>query len=113
VFSLSLSVLCVISVRSGSHVSSSVSLKSDWSKEGLPPFFSEKTPSSNKRYFVCLHYIIGLYYLSTVIELDCVRGFMKLTPVTQLHRQTQGGINSLWKIDHATKYVHPFNHSYK
>ncbi|XP_039547267.1 NACHT, LRR and PYD domains-containing protein 3-like isoform X1 [Pimephales promelas] len=36
------------SVRSGSHVSSSVSLKSDHSKEGLPPAFSEKTPSSNK-----------------------------------------------------------------
>ncbi|KAK7158454.1 hypothetical protein R3I94_004925 [Phoxinus phoxinus] len=37
------------SVRSGSHVSSSVSLKSDWSKDGYPPNFSEKTPSSNKR----------------------------------------------------------------
>ncbi|KAG1927484.1 NACHT, LRR and PYD domains-containing protein [Pimephales promelas] len=36
------------SVRSGSHVSSSVSLKSDQSKDGLPPKFSEKTPSSNK-----------------------------------------------------------------
>ncbi|XDV26558.1 hypothetical protein PO909_030221 [Leuciscus waleckii] len=36
------------SVRSGSHVSSSVSLKSDRSK-GDPPNFSEKTPSSNKR----------------------------------------------------------------
>ncbi|XP_039511800.1 NACHT, LRR and PYD domains-containing protein 12-like [Pimephales promelas] len=35
------------SVRSGSHVSSSVSLKSDWSKDP-PPDFSEKTPSSNK-----------------------------------------------------------------
>ncbi|XP_039512071.1 NACHT, LRR and PYD domains-containing protein 4E-like isoform X4 [Pimephales promelas] len=35
------------SVRSGSHVSSSVSLKSDWSKD-IPPDFSEKTPSSNK-----------------------------------------------------------------
>nr|XP_021331035.1 NACHT, LRR and PYD domains-containing protein 3-like [Danio rerio] len=33
------------SVRSGSCVSSSVSLKSDWSKED-PPKFSEKTPSS-------------------------------------------------------------------
>ncbi|XDV26381.1 hypothetical protein PO909_030118 [Leuciscus waleckii] len=37
------------SVRSGSHVSSSVSLKSDQSKGGYPPNFSEKTPSSNKR----------------------------------------------------------------
>ncbi|XDV26428.1 hypothetical protein PO909_030155 [Leuciscus waleckii] len=37
------------SVRSGSHVSSSVSLKSDRSKGGNPPNFSEKTPSSNKR----------------------------------------------------------------
>ncbi|KAG1925013.1 NACHT, LRR and PYD domains-containing protein [Pimephales promelas] len=36
------------SVRSGSHVSSSVSLKSDCSK-GDVPNFSEKTPSSNKR----------------------------------------------------------------
>ncbi|XDV26532.1 hypothetical protein PO909_030209 [Leuciscus waleckii] len=36
------------SVRSGSHVSSSVSLKSDRSK-GIGPNFSEKTPSSNKR----------------------------------------------------------------
>ncbi|XDV26385.1 hypothetical protein PO909_030118 [Leuciscus waleckii] len=36
------------SVRSGSHVSSSVSLKSDQSKGGYPPNFSEKTPSSNK-----------------------------------------------------------------
>ncbi|KAG1955373.1 NACHT, LRR and PYD domains-containing protein [Pimephales promelas] len=35
------------SVRSGSHVSSSVSLKSDRSND-LPPDFSEKTPSSNK-----------------------------------------------------------------
>ncbi len=44
-------VFCVISVRSGSDVSSSVSVKSDWSK-GEPPFFSEKTPSSAKRYFM-------------------------------------------------------------
>ncbi|KAG1925413.1 NACHT, LRR and PYD domains-containing protein [Pimephales promelas] len=36
------------SVRSGSHVSSSVSLKSDQSKDDVPDF-SEKTPSSNKR----------------------------------------------------------------
>ncbi|XP_039505707.1 protein NLRC3-like isoform X1 [Pimephales promelas] len=36
------------SVRSGSHVSSSVSLKSDDSKGGLPPDFSEKSPSSNE-----------------------------------------------------------------
>ncbi|KAG1927479.1 NACHT, LRR and PYD domains-containing protein [Pimephales promelas] len=36
------------SVRSDSHVSSSVSLKSDRSKDD-PPDFSEKTPSSNKR----------------------------------------------------------------
>ncbi|XP_039539009.1 NACHT, LRR and PYD domains-containing protein 4-like isoform X4 [Pimephales promelas] len=36
------------SVRSGSHVSSSVSLKSVRSKDGRPPAFSEKTPSSNK-----------------------------------------------------------------
>ncbi|KAG1925029.1 NACHT, LRR and PYD domains-containing protein [Pimephales promelas] len=36
------------SVRSGSHVSSSVSLKSDQSKEGEGPYFSEKTPSSNE-----------------------------------------------------------------
>ncbi|XP_016420240.1 protein NLRC5-like [Sinocyclocheilus rhinocerous] len=33
------------SVRSGSHVFSSVSVKSDWSHD-LPPKFSEKTPSS-------------------------------------------------------------------
>ncbi|XP_056118811.1 ribonuclease inhibitor-like [Rhinichthys klamathensis goyatoka] len=38
--------------RSGSHVSSSVSLKSDQSK-GFPPDFSEKTPSSNKRLNDC------------------------------------------------------------
>ncbi|KAG1927045.1 NACHT, LRR and PYD domains-containing protein [Pimephales promelas] len=37
------------SVRSGSHVSSSVSLKSDHSKDGEGPDFSEKTPSSNER----------------------------------------------------------------
>ncbi len=44
-------VFCVISVRSGSDVSSSVSVKSDQSKhEG--PYFSEKTPSSAKRYFM-------------------------------------------------------------
>ncbi|XP_039528991.1 NLR family CARD domain-containing protein 3-like isoform X2 [Pimephales promelas] len=36
------------SVRSGSHVSRSVSLKSDQSND-LPPNFSEKTPSSYKR----------------------------------------------------------------
>jgi len=41
-----------------------------------------------------------------VIELDCVRGFMKLTPVTRLHSQPQGGIISLWKINHSTKHVH-------
>ncbi|XP_048018764.1 NACHT, LRR and PYD domains-containing protein 12-like isoform X8 [Megalobrama amblycephala] len=35
-------------VRSGSHVSSSVSLKSDRSKEGVPPEFSGEKPSSNK-----------------------------------------------------------------
>ncbi len=44
-------VFCVISVRSGSHVSSSVSVKSDRSKDN-PPNFREKTPSSTKRYFV-------------------------------------------------------------
>ncbi len=44
-------VFCVISVRSGSDVSSSVSVKSDRSKE-YPPEFSEKTPSSAKRYFM-------------------------------------------------------------
>ncbi len=50
----SLSVLCVISVRSGSRVFSSVSVKSDRSKEGEPPRFSEETPSSpTKRYFMC------------------------------------------------------------
>ncbi|XP_058617880.1 NLR family CARD domain-containing protein 3-like [Onychostoma macrolepis] len=37
------------SVRSGSHVSSSVSVKSDRSKDGVPPKFSEKKPSSTKR----------------------------------------------------------------
>ncbi|XP_073803457.1 NACHT, LRR and PYD domains-containing protein 3 isoform X2 [Danio rerio] len=36
------------SVRSGSRVSSSVSLKSDHSKDGRPPNFREKTPSSVK-----------------------------------------------------------------
>ncbi len=44
-------VFCVISVRSGSHVSSSVSVKSDRSKDAGPGF-SEKTPSSAKRYFI-------------------------------------------------------------
>ncbi|XP_051746179.1 NACHT, LRR and PYD domains-containing protein 3-like isoform X2 [Ctenopharyngodon idella] len=37
------------SVRSDSHVSSSVSLKSDDSKNGSPPNFNERKPSSNKR----------------------------------------------------------------
>ncbi|XP_050957407.1 NACHT, LRR and PYD domains-containing protein 3-like, partial [Labeo rohita] len=41
------SVLCVISVRSDSHVSSSVSVKSDCSKHE-PPYFSEKKTSSTK-----------------------------------------------------------------
>ncbi|XP_042604612.1 NLR family CARD domain-containing protein 3-like, partial [Cyprinus carpio] len=36
------------SVRSGSHVSSSVSVKSDRSKDGVPPNFSEKKTSSTK-----------------------------------------------------------------
>ncbi|XP_073699580.1 NLR family CARD domain-containing protein 3-like [Garra rufa] len=40
--------LCVFSVRSGSHVFSSVSVKSDWSK-GDPPEFSEETPSATER----------------------------------------------------------------
>ncbi len=48
---LSNHVFCVISVRSGSDVSSSVSVKSDWSKD-YPPNFREKTPSSAKRYFM-------------------------------------------------------------
>jgi len=56
--------VCVISVRSGSHVSSSVSLKSDQSKDGELPNFSEKTPSSNERYFVIL------FFLSHV---DCLK----------------------------------------
>ncbi len=47
----SLHVFCVISVRSGSDVSSSVSVKSDQSKDEGPGF-SEKTPSSAKRYFM-------------------------------------------------------------
>ncbi|XP_050958869.1 NACHT, LRR and PYD domains-containing protein 3 isoform X3 [Labeo rohita] len=38
----------VVLVRSGSHVSSSVSVKSDWSKE-KPPNMSEKKTSSTKR----------------------------------------------------------------
>ncbi|XP_059424796.1 NLR family CARD domain-containing protein 3-like [Carassius carassius] len=41
-------VLCVISVRSDSHVSSSVSVKSDRSKDD-PPYFSEETASRTKR----------------------------------------------------------------
>ncbi|XP_056333134.1 protein NLRC3 [Danio aesculapii] len=36
------------SVRSGSYVSSSVSLKSDESRKGLPPEFGEQLPSSNR-----------------------------------------------------------------
>ncbi len=44
-------VFCVISVRSGSDVSSSVSVKSDRSR-GHGPNFREKTPSSTKRYFM-------------------------------------------------------------
>ncbi len=44
-------VFCVISVRSGSDVSSSVSVKSDRSRDH-GPYFSEKTPSSAKRYFM-------------------------------------------------------------
>ncbi len=55
----SLSVLCVISVRSGSHVFSSVSVKSDWSLN-KPPEFSEETLSSPKRYFTCLVLLITL-----------------------------------------------------
>ncbi len=43
-------VFCVISARSGSHVSSSVSVKSDCSREKAPNF-REKTPSA-KRYFM-------------------------------------------------------------
>ncbi|XP_050957735.1 NLR family CARD domain-containing protein 3-like, partial [Labeo rohita] len=38
------------SVRSDSHVSSSVSVKSDRSKDGEPPKFSEKKTSSTKRF---------------------------------------------------------------
>ncbi|XP_073690863.1 NLR family CARD domain-containing protein 3-like [Garra rufa] len=38
----------VTSVRSGSHVSSSVSVKSDQSKDGGGPYFSEKTASRTK-----------------------------------------------------------------
>ncbi|KAI2650255.1 NLR family CARD domain-containing protein 3 [Labeo rohita] len=35
-------------VKSGSHVSSSVSVKSDWSKDDIPPNLSEKKTSSTK-----------------------------------------------------------------
>jgi len=53
-----ISVLCVISVRSGSHVSGSGSVKSDHSKGDGPNFREEKTPE--KRYFICfaLHQLI-------------------------------------------------------
>ncbi len=53
-------VFCVISVRSGSDVSSSVSVKSDRSRDD-PPDFREKTPSSAKRYFMdfCLRKYIS------------------------------------------------------
>ncbi len=44
-------VFCVISVRSGSDVFSSVSVKSDRSRDE-PPEFREKTPSSAKWYFM-------------------------------------------------------------
>jgi len=50
--------LFVISKRSGSHVSSSVSVKSDCSKDGGLPNFSEKK-TSIKRYLY-VFYIIQL-----------------------------------------------------
>ncbi|XP_073699584.1 NLR family CARD domain-containing protein 3-like [Garra rufa] len=46
------------SVRSGSHVSSSVSVKSDCSK-GNPPGFSEETPSATERYFMCFIFFLN------------------------------------------------------
>ena len=49
-------VLCVISVRSGSHVSSSVSVKSDRSKDD-PLNFSEETASRTKRYLMCFLFL--------------------------------------------------------
>ncbi len=55
----SLSVLCVISVRSGSRVFSSGSVKSDQSKSQGPDF-SEKKTSSTKRYFVSFSNISSL-----------------------------------------------------
>ncbi|KAL1251661.1 hypothetical protein QQF64_019457, partial [Cirrhinus molitorella] len=46
--SFEMSLLEKQSARSGSHVSSSVSVKSEWSKEAVPPNFSETITSSTK-----------------------------------------------------------------
>nr|XP_017211106.1 E3 ubiquitin-protein ligase TRIM39-like [Danio rerio]XP_021331359.1 E3 ubiquitin-protein ligase TRIM39-like [Danio rerio] len=56
------------SVRSGSCVSSSVSLKSDQSKDGRPPNFSEKTPSSVKRLQSCNLTVQCCESLSSVLQ---------------------------------------------
>nr|XP_017210826.1 stonustoxin subunit alpha-like [Danio rerio] len=56
------------SVRSGSRVSSSVSLKSDRSKGGNPPDLSEKTPSSVKRLQGCNLTVQCCESLSSVLQ---------------------------------------------
>nr|AAH92769.1 Zgc:110171 [Danio rerio] len=56
------------SVRSGSRVSSSVSLKSDRSKDGHPPYFSEKTPSSVKRLQDCNLTVQSCESLSSALQ---------------------------------------------
>ncbi len=59
-----LSLFCVISVRSGSHVSSSVSVKHN---HGEVLNFRDKSPSSTKRYFVTYIYGVALSNFFTVV----------------------------------------------
>lgn len=53
------SVLCVISVKSGSYSFGSVSVKSDRSMDNPPPLFSEESPSSTKRYLFHVFLVVG------------------------------------------------------
>ncbi|XP_073803364.1 NLR family CARD domain-containing protein 3-like isoform X7 [Danio rerio] len=66
------------SVRSGSRVSSSVSLKSDCSKGGLPPDLREKTPSSVKRHLEAdlVSYSDNLQWIFQNLESKMIR-FLK------------------------------------
>ncbi|XP_026054392.1 protein NLRC3-like, partial [Carassius auratus] len=78
------------SVRSGSHVSSSVSVTSDRSKEGVPPGFSEKTPSDTESVRSDSHVSSSVSVTSDRSKEGVPPGFSEKTPsdTESLHYET-------------------------